>query len=228
MFNKGKATLIAVLCSIAILISIMVMEWIFPFQNVVMPLSSHAIGWKLVWLIPLCFLLHKNKPDGDDKKFKKILNTDIIAFLVFTEIGIPKFIYDIQKQRAKKEGITDVKKSYVLYPLSLFLYTAFIGLIVFMAIQASKAEEYVDKLNKYISETGVLLSSGRMECGSRYQPEFVSTCSVYTTRKGVEISMRFNSYPYWLYGVEWNEGVHVKIDGYNVHLKGYNVSLIFE
>ena len=113
MFNKGKATLIAVLCSIAILISIMVMEWIFPFQNVVnIPLSSHAsryIGWKLVWLIPLCFLLHKNKPDGDDTKFKKVLNTDIIAFLVFTEIGIPKFIYDIQKQRAKKEGITDVK-----------------------------------------------------------------------------------------------------------------------
>ncbi|MBR6674965.1 MAG: hypothetical protein IKL32_03485 [Alphaproteobacteria bacterium] len=220
MFNKGKATLIAVLCSIAILISIMVMEWIFPFQNVVnIPLSSHAsrfIGWKLVWLIPLCFLLHKNKPDGDDKKFKKILNIDIIAFLFFTEIGIPKFIYDIQKQRAKKEGITDVKKSYVLYPLSLFLYIAFMGLIVFVAIQSFKAEEYLDKLNKYISETGVLVSSERMECASRYQPEFVSTCSVSLTQKGAEISMRFNSYPYWLYDVEWNEGIHVKIDGYNV------------
>ena len=220
MFNKGKATLIAVLCSIAIFISIMVMEWIFPFQNVVnIPLYSHAsrfIGWKLVWLIPLCFLLHKNKPDGDDKKFKKILNTDIIAFLVFVEIGIPKFIYDIQKQRAKKEGITDVKKSYVLYPLSLFLYIAFMGLIAFVAIQSSKTEEYLDKLNKYISETGVLVSSKRMECASRYQPEFVSTCSVSLTQKGAEISMRFNSYPYWLYNVEWNEGVHVKIDGYSV------------
>ena len=84
-----------------------------------------------------------------------------------------------------------------------------------MLIQASKAEEYLDKLNKYIYETEVLLSSERMECASRYQPEFVSTCSVLLTQKGAEISMRFNSYPYWLYDVEWNGGVHVKIDGYN-------------
>ena len=219
MFNKGKATLIAVLSSIAILTSMMVMESLFPFEEIFnIPSSGYESRfsvWKLVCLIPLCFLLHKNKPDGDDKNFKKILNTDIIAFLVFTEIGIPKFIYDIQKQRAKKEGITDVKKSYVLYPLSLFLYIAFTGLIVFVAIQA---EEYVYKLSKYISETRVLVSSERMECASRYQPEFVSTCSVSLTQKGAEISMRFNSYPYWLYGVEWNEGVHVKIDGYNVRL----------
>lgn len=216
MFNKGKATLIAVLCSIAILISIMVMEWLFPFEEIFTGYVSRFIRWKIVWLIPLCFLLYKNKPDGDDKKFQKILITDIIVFSVFTEIGILKFIYDIQKQRAKKEGITDVKKSYVLYPLSLFLYIGFIVFSVFIAIKVSKAGEHLDKLNKYISETLVLALSERVECASQYQPEFVSTCSVSPTQKGAEISMRFNSYPYWLYNVEWNEGVHVKIDGYNV------------
>lgn len=212
MFNKGKATLFAVLWSILILTITIVIENSFPFEkvfNVSLPDElKRIIGWKLIWLIPFCFLFCKNRLDNGDKKITKTLYTDIGMFLVVTEVGILKFIYDIQKLKTKKKEIENEEKGSVLYYiLSFLLYFVFIGFVVFSAIfQKSNWE----KLDRFIIET-LSHAKDQNTCALEYQPEFISSCSVNFEER--EMILHFNSYPYWLYGIEWAKEFDVKIDG---------------
>lgn len=223
MFNKGKATLIAVLSSIAILILTILVEILFPFEEVfnIPPSSGYTnriIGWHLVWLIPLIYLFYKNKAGDNSKETNRILIADISFFLIMTNIGLPKFIYDIQKQRALKKGIVDTEKGLFLYVFSLLFYTAFICCIIALALFARFQASRMESLNRYISETLSLLSEGQMECAERLRPDFVSSCSAHIEQSRAILDMQFNQDPFWLYGAEWTEGIHAKVNGRSIRI----------
>lgn len=222
MFNKGKATLIAVLCSIVIIIFTIVIEYFFPFEDVFhLNLPDYAtryIGWKLIWLIILVCVFYKNRIPGNDKETSKTLYTDAAVFVVVTEAGLPKLIYDIQKQKAQKEGLNTIEKETFLYVFSLLLYVIFIGCIITLGIFIGYQQANLEKLNRYVLETGKLVSEGQMKCASQYQPDFVSSCSVSATQSQIEFNMQFKESPKWMRGAQWSDGVHVYINGNNVRL----------
>ena len=209
MFTKGKALLISVLGSIILMAAFTAIESIVPFENI-FHYSSAQIGWHTLWIVVLLYFIQKNKENGNDKKIAKTLWIDFMIYAIFPPVGAQKSIYDILKFKAQKAGLP-IHNNMLVYMLAILLYVfyivAFIGSIFFNIIQSLNLKE----LNSYISEINVSTLKGGSGCGVGYQPKFIESC-IPNTEQG-EIILKFNSYPYWLYGVKWNEVLNVRIDG---------------
>ena len=209
MFNKGKTLLISVLGSIVLMIIFMVIETFLPFEKV-FHYSSVNVGWHTSWLMVLLYFIQKNKENGNDKKIAKNLWQDFTIYVIFPPVGAQKSIYDILKFKARKAGL-QIYNNMLVYALAILLYifylVGFTGFIFFSIIQSHNLEE----LNSYISEINISTLKGGSGCGVGYQPKFIESC-IPNTERG-EIILQFSSYPYWLYGVEWNEMQNVRIDG---------------
>ena len=209
MFNKGKALLISVLGSIILMVIFTIVENLIPFEKV-FHYSSSQVGWHIIWLVLLFHFIQKNKKNGNDKKAEKTLWRDVLIYVLFSPVGAQKSIYDIQKIKAQKAGLS-IQNNMFVYVLAILLYIfyilGFIGFIFFSTIQTKNLAE----LNSYISEINSSTLQGGDGCGVGYQPQFITDCTPNIERG--EVMLKFNSYPYWLHGVQWHEALNVKTNG---------------
>ena len=210
MFNKGKAFLLSILGSIALVAIFAVIEDIVPFEEIFHYPSTTRTGWHtIIWIGVLFYFMTKYKQDKNYKTVRKVLLLDLMLFIFMAPIGFQKSIYDIQKFNAQKKGlaITDGKKFFIfawlLYIFYIFSIVCYVFFVIFQ-------EDNLEKLQRFMVET-ITHAKDQNTCALEYQPEFVSSCAVNFEQRKVVI--QFKSHQYWLHGIEWSESYDVKITG---------------